>query len=60
MACLASVLLETLVERSDERVALAGTANLARGGLLDFHGSLRPVLEALEEEVILMKLIGEV
>ena len=60
MACLASVLLETLVERSDERVALAGTANLARGGMLDFHGTLRPVLEALEEEVILLKLFGEV
>jgi heat-inducible transcriptional repressor len=60
MACLASVLLETLVERSDERVALAGTANLARGSMLDFQGTLRPVLEALEEEVILLKLIGEV
>ena len=60
MACLASVLLETLVERGDERVALAGTANLTRGGLLDFQGTLRPVLEALEEEVILLKLIGEV
>ena len=60
MACVASVLLETLVERSEERVALAGTANLTRGGVLDFHGTLRPVLEALEEEVILLKLIGEV
>lgn len=60
MACLASVLLETLVERAEERLALAGTANLTRGGVLDFQGSLRPVLEALEEEVILLKLIGEV
>lgn len=60
MTTLASVLLETLVERHDERIALAGTANLARGGLLDFPGSLRQVLEALEEEVILLKLIGEV
>jgi heat-inducible transcriptional repressor len=60
MACLASVLLETLVERADERLALAGTANLTRGGVLDFQGTLRPVLEALEEEVILLKLIGEV
>ena len=49
MAVLASVLLETLVERSEERVMLAGTANLTRGGLLDFQGTLRPVLEALEE-----------
>ena len=60
VASLASVLLETLVERTEERVALAGTANLTRGGVLDFQGTLRPVLEALEEEVILLKLIGEV
>jgi heat-inducible transcriptional repressor len=59
MTCLASVLLETLVERSEERLALAGTANLTRGGVLDFQGTLRPVLEALEEEVILLKLIGD-
>ena len=60
MISLSTVLLETLVERSEERLALAGTANLTRGGLLDFHGSIRPVLEALEEEVVLLKLIGEV
>src|SRR5687767_14569430 len=60
MVALSTVLLETLVERTEERVALAGTANLARGGVLDFQGSLRPVLEALEEEVILLKLFGEV
>ncbi|KUL42485.1 heat-inducible transcriptional repressor HrcA [Actinoplanes awajinensis] len=59
MICLATVLLETLVERSEERLALAGTANLTRGGVLDFQGTLRPVLEALEEEVILLKLIGD-
>jgi heat-inducible transcriptional repressor len=58
MAALASVLLESLVERADERVALAGTANLTRGGILDFQGSIRPILEALEEEVVLLKLIG--
>jgi heat-inducible transcriptional repressor len=60
MATLSTVLLETLVERHDERIALAGTANLTRGGVLDFHGSLRPILEALEEEVVLLKLFGEV
>jgi heat-inducible transcriptional repressor len=58
LAALSSVLLETLVERSEERIALAGTANLTRGGILDFQGSLRPILEALEEEVVLLKLIG--
>ncbi len=60
MASLGSVLLETLVERHDERIAMAGTANLTRNGLVDFPGSIRPVLEALEEEVVLLKLIGEV
>jgi heat-inducible transcriptional repressor len=60
MAALGSVLLETLVERHDERIALAGTANLTRNGFADFPGSIRPVLEALEEEVVLLKLIGEV
>jgi heat-inducible transcriptional repressor len=54
-----STVLETLVERSDERVALAGTANLARGGALDFPGTIRPVLEALEEHVVLLRLLDE-
>jgi heat-inducible transcriptional repressor len=60
MTSLATVLLETLVERSEERMLLAGTANLTRGGMLDFAGSLRPILEALEEEVIMLKLFGQV
>jgi heat-inducible transcriptional repressor len=59
MAAVASVLMESLVERHEERLALAGTANIARW-TFDFQGSLRPVLEALEEEVILLKLIGEI
>jgi heat-inducible transcriptional repressor len=54
-----STVLETLVERPDERVVLAGTANLARGGALDFPGTIRPVLEALEEHVVLLRLLGE-
>lgn len=60
MSTLATVLLEALVERGEERIALAGTANLTRAAVLDFQGSLRPILEALEEEVILLKLFGEV
>jgi heat-inducible transcriptional repressor len=59
MSALAVVLLETLVERQEERIALAGTANLARFNL-DLAGSLRPILEALEEEVVLLKLFDEV
>jgi heat-inducible transcriptional repressor len=60
MSALAAVLLDTLIERSEERLALAGTANLTRAGVLDFQGSLRPILEALEEQVVLLKLIGSV
>jgi heat-inducible transcriptional repressor len=60
MSTLASVLLEAMVDRTDERIALAGTANLTRGNLLDFAGSLRPILEALEEEMVLLKLFGHV
>ncbi|HZM78598.1 MAG TPA: heat-inducible transcriptional repressor HrcA [Candidatus Limnocylindrales bacterium] len=60
MSALAVVLLETLVERQEERVVLAGTANLARLSQLDLAGSLRPILEALEEEVVLLKLFDQV
>ena len=44
--------------RSDERVAVGGTANLARYGD-SFDTSVRPLLEALEEHVVLLKLLGE-
>ena len=59
LTTLTSVLLETLVERPEERVVLGGTANLTRSAL-DFPGTIRPVLEALEEQVVLLRLIGEV
>jgi heat-inducible transcriptional repressor len=55
-----STVLEALVERTEERVVLAGTANLARTGPLDFPGTIRPVLEALEEQVVLLRLLDEV
>lgn len=54
------VLLETLVERPEERVVLGGTANLTRSAALDFPHTIRPVLEALEEQVVLLRLLGEV
>jgi heat-inducible transcriptional repressor len=54
-----AVVLETLVEKAEERVAIGGTANLTRSAL-DFPRTLRPVLESLEEQVVLLKLIGEV
>ena len=56
---LATVVMEALIDKADERVALAGTANLTRSAV-DFADSLRPILEALEEQVVLLTLIGEV
>jgi heat-inducible transcriptional repressor len=44
--------------RSDERVAVGGAANLARFGD-SFDSAVRPLLEALEEHVVLLKLLGE-
>jgi len=50
---------ETLAQESEERVVLAGTSHLARGGAIDFAGSIGPVLEALEEQVVLLRLLSE-
>jgi heat-inducible transcriptional repressor len=55
-AAVLSVILETLVERHEERVVVAGAANLAPA---DFARGLHEVLEALEEQVVLMRLLGE-
>jgi heat-inducible transcriptional repressor len=51
-----SVLLASLIERNEEKIVFAGTANLAAH---DFSKGLREVLEALEEQVVLMRLLGE-
>lgn len=53
----ATVLIETLVEHPEERLMLGGTANLTRNAT-DFPGSLRQVLEALEEQVVVLKLLA--
>ncbi|GHF35396.1 heat-inducible transcription repressor HrcA [Streptomyces mashuensis] len=53
-----ATLLETLVEETEERLLIGGTANLTRFGH-DFPLTIRPVLEALEEQVVLLKLLGE-
>ncbi|HJE89645.1 MAG TPA: heat-inducible transcriptional repressor HrcA [Dietzia timorensis] len=52
-----SVLIETLVEQPETRLMLGGTANLTRNAG-SFDGSLQRVLEALEEQVILLKLLA--
>jgi heat-inducible transcriptional repressor len=59
IAALAASLVEAMSDhRADERVAVGGTANLARFGD-GFDTSIRPMLEALEEHVVLLKLLGE-
>jgi heat-inducible transcriptional repressor len=56
VATILSVLLETLIEKHEEKIVIAGAANLAG---TDLSQSLRDVLEALEEQVVLMRLLGE-
>ena len=51
-----SVIMANLMERNEERIVLGGTANLAAP---DFSRGLREVLQALEEQVVLMRLLGE-
>jgi heat-inducible transcriptional repressor len=53
----ATVLLESLVDHTEERLLLGGTANLTRNAA-DFGGSLRSVLEALEEQVVVLRLLA--
>lgn len=53
----ATVLLESLVEHTEERLLLGGTANLTRN-TADFGGSLRSVLEALKEQVVVLRLLA--
>jgi heat-inducible transcriptional repressor len=45
-------------ERRQDRLVMAGAANLARTER-DFPGSILPVLEAIEEQVVLLRLFGE-
>lgn len=53
---------DTLVDQIEanrqEKLLMAGTANLVRTEH-DFTGSIFPVLEAIEEQVILLRLFGE-
>jgi heat-inducible transcriptional repressor len=53
-----AALLESLVEEHEERVVIGGAANLVRFGP-DFPFTIQPVLEALEEQVVLLRLLGE-
>ncbi|MFT4199505.1 heat-inducible transcriptional repressor HrcA [Gordonia sp. (in: high G+C Gram-positive bacteria)] len=56
----AAVLVETLVERDEDKLVLGGTSNLARAAS-DFSadlGGMDSVLEALEEQVVVLKLLA--
>jgi heat-inducible transcriptional repressor len=55
-AAVFSVIVETLVARHEEKIAVGGASNLTAA---DFSQGLREVLEALEEQVVLMRLLGE-
>ena len=57
LSTLTSVLLEVLVEQHSDRIVLGGTANLTENAL-DFP-AIRPVLEALEEQVVLLRLLDQ-
>ena len=54
-----TTLTEMALEKPEERVVLAGTANLARFRE-DFTAQIHPILEALEEQVVLLRLLGDV
>lgn len=58
VACLLAAIVEVLGHARDDRLALAGTANLSRFGT-DFPTSITPVLDALEEHVVILRLLGE-
>lgn len=49
---------DTLDVDREERIVMAGTANLARAGP-DFAQTIEPVLEALEEHVVLLRLLTD-
>jgi len=52
-------LIEQAAENRQDRLVMAGAANLVRTEE-DFSGSIYPVLEAIEEQVTLLRLFGEV
>src|SRR5690625_2336875 len=53
-----TAIVDALQDDVEERIILAGTANLARSDV-DFSRTITPVLEALEEQVVLLRLLSE-
>ena len=56
VAAIGAALTDVLSGQSESKIVVAGAANLARGAL-DFR-DIAPVLDALEEQVVLLKLLG--
>ena len=54
-----ATLLEMVSSETSSRMVVGGTPNLTRYGA-EFETTVKPVLEALEEQVVLLKLLGEV
>lgn len=50
--------IDVLEDEVEDRIVVGGTANLARAGI-DFRHTITPVLEALEENVVLLRLFTE-
>lgn len=50
---------EALDARREERIVLAGTANLARSRV-DFADSIHGVLQAIEEQIVLLHLLSDI
>jgi heat-inducible transcriptional repressor len=55
---IATALSDSIQANRQQKLVMAGTANLVRTEE-DFHGSIYPVLDAIEEQVILLKLLSE-
>ncbi|GAA3949226.1 heat-inducible transcriptional repressor HrcA [Microbacterium soli] len=58
LQALTGVISEELAEFRHERLVMAGAATLARREQ-DFRGSIHPLLEAIEEQVTLLRLMSE-
>jgi heat-inducible transcriptional repressor len=57
-ALIISNLIEMAIEKPEEKVVLAGTANLARNSA-ESSTEIHSVLEALEEQVVLLRLLSD-
>ncbi len=58
LGAIVAVLKDIMTDEAEERIVMAGTANLARTDI-DFAHTITPVLEALEEQVVLLRLFAE-